>query len=68
MYFLYGLPGKQWARDFICVQKTATGPFVWYGVIALFFIITFLILEEEMAPIIKVSDPPCAIHACTCSD
>jgi hypothetical protein len=26
---------------------------VWYGILALFFIISFLVLEEEMAPIIK---------------
>jgi hypothetical protein len=53
MYYLYGMAPQDWAIEFICPQKEATGLFVWYGILALFFIISFLVLEEEMAPIIK---------------
>jgi hypothetical protein len=81
MYYLYGLPAKEWVIGSLCPQKNtgtraatlspphcgndmlllvggtdtacppAVGPFVWYGVFALFFVIMFLILEEEMAPV-----------------
>eukprot|EP01044_Picomonas_judraskeda_P002577 COSAG03_NODE_188_length_10927_cov_5.525028_9_plen_785_part_00 len=34
-------------------MRNAVGPFVWYGLFGLFFVIMFLGLEEEMSPIVK---------------
>eukprot|EP01047_Picozoa_sp_COSAG01_P021669 COSAG01_NODE_1263_length_10996_cov_70.459117_3_plen_658_part_00 len=53
MYYLYWMTPQSWAVDFLCPQKDAMGAFLWYGVFGLSFVLAFLILEEEMAPIIK---------------
>ena len=53
MYYLYAMRPETWAVDFLCPQKDAVGNVIWYCVFALFFVICFLVLEEEMAPIIK---------------
>ena len=53
MYFLYAMPATQSIIDLICPQKLAVGHYVWYGIFALTFVILFLVLEEEMAPIVK---------------
>jgi hypothetical protein len=53
MYYLYYMPAKDWVADSLCPMKDVTGNFLWYGIFALFFVIAFLVLEEEMAPIIK---------------
>lgn len=53
MYYLYALKAHSWVEDSIYEQRDAVGFGVWYGVFALGFVIVFLVLEEEMAPIVK---------------
>ena len=53
MYYLYYMPAEDWVTDSLCDQMDSVGKFIWYGVFGMFFVIAFLVLEEEMAPIVK---------------
>ena len=50
LYWVYPLTSIGETHD---GMKEAVGPFVWYGLFGIFFVIMFLGLEEEMSPIVK---------------
>lgn len=52
MYYLYAMPSADWVMDTICPLQDSMGYFLWVFC-ALVFVLLFLILEEEMAPIVK---------------